>query len=373
MGADFQIRIGVDGRQAATGIDFITRQFTTLGTKLGGFAAGYLSAGFLASQARGAIEWASSLNDLSAGLGISTQALQEWMFAATQAGGKQEDIEAFFRKLAETRAQALGNPTGAQAQTFHEFGVSLADLQKLRLEDIARKVAQIFEVGDPQKLIAPLKIIGGKGAAGLIPAFSEGISQAAAEAQRLGLVLDEEVIAALDSMGDRLDRLSLRSKGFFAQMLAGAEDLGQSLRARLADWSVFLAVITREGFTGTAEGGPATFGELLDRTKAEVEQVRKSREAILGEEAEKDRQWRELRRSVLQGGDTETQTDKIKEEHRTASFARHNADTLARIGLFRGGVQDQSVVLLRQQVTHLQRVVAKLDLLHLDLTNENLA
>lgn len=152
------------------------------------------------------VEFGSAINDLADRLEVSTKGLQEWNYAASQNGAKAEDVVMFFEHIAAAREKALTDDDAA-IESFKRLGVAFEDLRKLRTEDIGKKIAEGVRGGDIQKLTGDLREIGGKSATRLVPAFKQGISEAADEANRLGLVMGNSVVAALDRAGDSADRL----------------------------------------------------------------------------------------------------------------------------------------------------------------------
>lgn len=150
-------------------------------------------------------DYAAQINDLSARLGVSTDAIQQWDFVATQAGASAEKVASFFEKLAEAREDALGG-NDAKIASFRAFGVSESDLRSMRLEDIGLKIGNAVKEGDAQKLISSLRNIGGRGASSLVAAFRAGLEDAFAGAP----IMKAEEIVALDAVGDQLEAAGKR-------------------------------------------------------------------------------------------------------------------------------------------------------------------
>jgi hypothetical protein len=177
-----------------------------LGSALGGSInrklAGLVSVGAIEEVIRQTVEYGSKINDLALRLGISTDAVQQWDYALKQSGSSIDAATGFFEKLAINRAKALAGNEDA-IESFRKLGVSLEQLKTQRVEDIAAVIAKAFQSGDPQKLIAPLREIGGKSAGELITAFREGLGAALSEAP----LISSEDIAALDRAGDAWSRL----------------------------------------------------------------------------------------------------------------------------------------------------------------------
>lgn len=195
-----------------------------------GMAKGWLAAAFgagaIAANLKNAADRAGELADASARLGILPKTLQEFNAAALLAGANLEAVTAFFEKLAVAREEALsGSQQGGNLKdAFAIFGVDTTMLQSAKLDDIAKKIARAFESGNQQALIGSLKELGGKGAGALVPSFTDGIDEAAESAKKLGLILEDDVIANLDDFGDRLTTLTERVNAFFSNMASASID-----------------------------------------------------------------------------------------------------------------------------------------------------
>ena len=217
----FMARLGLDATgfeknmaKADSQVNHFGKQ--TLGALKGQLAAAF-SFGAIAAGINQAVDSASKLNDQTAKLGVGTKFFQEWAFGAEQAGSSSEELAGFLEKLAVARTKALGGGAG-ENKAFAQFGVSLKDLQSGSLEDIAGKVSKAFESGNPQQFLESLRAIGGRGAGGLIPAFSDGMEDAAKQAQELGLVLSDDTIQSLDALGDRFDIIKAQFNVGFSQI-----------------------------------------------------------------------------------------------------------------------------------------------------------
>lgn len=217
----FMARLGLDATGFEKNMAKADSQVTRFGTQTLGALKGQLAAAFsfgaIAAGINHAVESASKLNDQTARLGVGTKFFQEWAFGLKQAGASSEDLTGFLEKLSVARTKALGG-SDSEGNAFKQFGISLKELQSGSLESIAGKVAKAFESGNPQQFIESLRTIGGRGVGGLVSAFSDGMDDAAKQAQELGLVLTDETIQALDALGDRMDVNKERFNVGFSQI-----------------------------------------------------------------------------------------------------------------------------------------------------------
>jgi hypothetical protein len=273
--------------------------------------AGYVSINFARNQAAEILNLGGQLTDLSARLGVSTTALQTWQYALKQNGGEIDDAVKFFEKLAVSRREALEGSDEKMA-SFAKFGVSKEMLQSGRLEDIGAQIGKSFEGGaDPQQFMAELRDVGGRSAGELVAMFSQGFGQIAAEAQGLGVVMSEQTVAALDTIGDRLDLLKTQFQTklapvfvFIAEQLMNAVNglgmLGSGLKGYV---STLVETIVQDP---SQLMNPV--GLLTKSAKAGVDAMQAY---VQKEEAAQDSATSAKQRSkVFQGRDLETKADK---------------------------------------------------------------
>ncbi len=363
--SDFILRLTLDGKGVAVGGAQVQSSFAKLAKTAAGFAAGYLSVGFLKGRAEEAIEFASKISDLSRETGVSTTKLQEWAYAAKLAGSNLEDVAAFFVHLAKARREALQDPSGKWSLAFKVFGISESVLRSRRLEDIGSKIAKAFEAGDPQKLIAPLRELGGRGVGGLISAFSQGMEAAASEAQRLKLIIGQDLVERLNKMGEALDRNKLKWNAWISLGVGWAatkfEEFTYGLRVYLAGY---------QAESDAWNKGIDRQGQELARKQAQNREVI----SILEDEIVSDTAKKSAaaaRAAALLGGDSTT------ELLHTASIssAKLDVDKLAKIGLYRGGdpvlnVQKQTLNYVRDIASFLREFKARGDFEQVDIGGE---
>ena len=142
------------------------------------------------------LDLADHITDLSDRLGVSTDALQEWGYAARKNGASLDDVARFFEALASSRDKAVEG-SKEMREAFAAFGLSVNDLKSDRIEDLGKKIGAVVRNGDIQKLSASLKQIGGKGATSLVAPMKAGLDEMAAAARKAGQVLSDETLFAL--------------------------------------------------------------------------------------------------------------------------------------------------------------------------------
>jgi hypothetical protein len=154
------------------------------------------------------VDAAGKINDLSARLGVSAEFLQEMEYAAKQSGASIDDVAGAVEKLSISRMKALaGDKTSIE--NLKKMGFSMQQIKDFGGgEGLFKGIGKLFESGiDPQKLVGPFRELAGKSAGALIPAMVQGLTESAQQARDLGIVIDTEVIDALDDVADRMDTL----------------------------------------------------------------------------------------------------------------------------------------------------------------------
>jgi hypothetical protein len=183
-------------------------------------AAAGVAAAIGAATAIGAktVEYASHVADLSARLGISTDAVQEWDYALKQNGSSIDAAVPFFEKLAVAKSKALAGDDKAIAG-FAKFGIGVSQLKSQSLESVGVKMGKRFENENPTEVSADFRELGIKGAGDMAAAFAGGMQRFFDEAHELSLIIDPESVAKLDEIGDKWDQLKLRVMSIAAPII----------------------------------------------------------------------------------------------------------------------------------------------------------
>jgi hypothetical protein len=194
---------------------------SALGSAMKGMAA-FMTVDFLQAQVQQIIAYGGEVSDLSARMGISTTAVQQWDFALKQNGSSIDAAVPFFERLAQARDKALGGDEKS-TKSFERFGIGLDQLRKSKqdndLAGVAGQIADTYKKGaNPQQFMGDLRNIGGRAAGELVAAFQGGLQELFANAP----VIDKPFISQLDAVGDKMDELRQRFMGIFAPVVAVA-------------------------------------------------------------------------------------------------------------------------------------------------------
>ena len=222
---DIIIRMGMDASAFNRGLQSAKVQAKALNSALGGVGMAVSAAG-LAAMAAKAVEFGSKISDLSTRLGISTDALQEFEFAAKMSGSTLDEFVGGLQKLAKAQSDALGG-NEETINSFAALGVSVEDLKTKRIEDIFKQIGRsVRDASDVQLVMADAMKVLGKASGPILAAMRNDLEAAAEEARRLGLIIGGDVIEKLDALGDAADTLGKRLVNAFAMPLVVIAEIG---------------------------------------------------------------------------------------------------------------------------------------------------
>jgi hypothetical protein len=200
--------------------DGLARTSGRLAAFLGLLGAG--GAGAIASAyglAKSASDLGSEIGEASAKLGIGVEALQEYRFAASQAGIEAETFQKGVEKLGINAVEATkGNKQMAAA--FKSLGVRVKDSKgKMRgVEDILDDtMSALARMKDPLKRNQlAFKVFGKSGVelTKMLSGGAEGLRAFREEARRAGIIMGQSAVDAADELGDGIDGLMARLNGF---------------------------------------------------------------------------------------------------------------------------------------------------------------
>ncbi len=191
-------------------------------------------------------EAADQLEKLSQRTGIGVEQLQKLQYAANIADVSHEQLGKGLDKLAKNMA-AAATQGGKQAEAFDAMTISVKDAEgKLRptadvLGDVAEKFSR-YKDGAEKSALA--QVLFGKTGAELIPLLNQGREGLAAlgdEAERFGIILDEQTIRGAAEFEEDLKKLH-----------SGASGLKTVLAAEMAPT---LDAIAKQMLEGARNGG----------------------------------------------------------------------------------------------------------------------
>lgn len=192
--------------------------------KAGAAIGGGLLVSSLKNMVTDLVEQGSALNDLSQQLGINTDDLQAWQFAAKLNGVEAGELSASLTKLQKNMVDnAKGGAESGGA--FQKLGVSLRDAHgNMRdttevLYDTGLAIAKLPP--GAEQTAAAMEVFG-KAGKKLLPLFADGeagLQKYLGEVERLGGGISGKAVEQLDDLGDNMDRLEMATTSAKSQLV----------------------------------------------------------------------------------------------------------------------------------------------------------
>lgn len=236
----------MDRVQAAMGM--LGERVGGLTGKLGAVAAGVaaVTAGTTAAVFgfKQVADQVDGIADSAKLLSMTTQRLQQMGYAAQMAGSSQDEMSDALRFLNRNIAEAIAGNKEAAAW-FARVGLSVHDLRKMKPDEVFERIADKFkQVGDEgnnsSKKIALMQALLGRSGSKLkqvLDMGSAGLREFYAEADRLGVVLDDATVNAMGDFNDTWDKMRLTVFGAAATALAAMSPVLQDIMNKVVEWT----------------------------------------------------------------------------------------------------------------------------------------
>lgn len=199
-------------KRMASAFDFVGGAITGM--------VGALSIGAFEASLKSVADYGDELAKLSQKVGVSTEALSGLALAASYSDVSNEQLANGLKKLSQTMAGAAAGNEHLQKVLKAMGTTETKDVNKAFLE-ISDRFSELNDgAGKTALAMAGL----GKGGADLIVLLNGGssaIKEAAEQAQKFGLVLDEKSAKAMERFNDNLTEMEKRSQGLKVALLGG--------------------------------------------------------------------------------------------------------------------------------------------------------
>lgn len=187
----------------------------TLGTAFKALG-GALAIGSITSAISSYADLTGELTDMSAKTGIGVEALQRLKYAAEQNGGSLDQVTGAISKLGANLAGGNKSAVGA----LDALGLSFNQIRSMAPDQAFTTIADsIAKIPDPMAQSKLAMDLFGKSGADLLPMMKGNLSETAAAADALGIVLSEDAVRAGDEFGDTMGTLAAVGKSVIAQVL----------------------------------------------------------------------------------------------------------------------------------------------------------
>ena len=200
----------VDATQRATGAVF---DWKSMLVSTAGALGVAFSVNALKNFVGGLIETGAAIGDLSEKLGVSTDAVQGWSYAAEQSGTTIETVDAAVKKMNAN----LGEGSKSTIAALAEVGLKFEDIRNMAPEDAFETIADaIAEVEDPMIRAKVATELFGRAGQELLPMFLAGVKAVSAETAKMS----EETIRRLKAADDAYARWTANLKIYSSEALA---------------------------------------------------------------------------------------------------------------------------------------------------------
>jgi hypothetical protein len=242
-------------KQLDTGLTTAKGSLTTLAAGVVGAFSLHAFKDFIEDQ----IELGSKINDTAEKLGVGTDELQKFQYAAGLSGVSAEGAGKALQLLNKNMGEAIGGNKEA-VETFAKLKIELKDGQGnvRELGDTLPELADAFsEMGsDQERTAAAMKIFGRSGAE-LLPLLKKGGEELAnlnREFEELGGGMQDDFIKLADEAGDEMDRLKFAMTGLKSRIAVADAPDGRRLREASSSRSSCTARSSRRRRTSSRRG-----------------------------------------------------------------------------------------------------------------------
>lgn len=215
--------------------------------------------GGLTTLVKGALDAGDTIGDLSVKLGLSTDSLQEYQFAAKLSGVSSEQFEGAVTKLNKSIAEGQDKNSKA-GKLFDVLGISVRDAAgniaptETVLTSLLNKMAEIPAPAQRIKVAADLMGKGAGNMAILANEGADGLAKLRQEAHDLGAVIENDAIRQAAELNDKWDAMShvistnlTRALVNLGPLLVSSAEKIANLTANLGDFISWVSKLNSQG------------------------------------------------------------------------------------------------------------------------------
>ena len=254
--AELLVKIGVDSKDAEEATKKLGSKFDALKSKTSVLSGGLKKAGkafaifgaAASAAAFGVFKFVDSVtkagDDIgkeAKKIGVGTTELQRLRFAADRSGASAKSMSLAIKNSAKQLEDAKNGGAKLFRDALTEIGVELEEVQGLTAEErLVLFADRLADVGDEGKKTAlAMNLFGARAGPELLPLLKEGgagIRALGDEAEALGLVMDEEGVAASERFQDRLTDLQAVLTGVKNEIGVALIPVVEDAINKIRDW-----------------------------------------------------------------------------------------------------------------------------------------
>lgn len=292
-------------------VDKIDKRFDGMGKtlkKVGVALAGAFAVGQFTSMIKNTLALNDALGKTADRLGVAVEDLQALHFSAEQSGISIPTLEMALQRMTRRVAEA-GQGTGEAVKALKELGIEADSLSKMsvneQLEVLADALQGVTSEGDKVRLAMKLFDSEGVKLLTMLQNGSKGLKEYADEADKLGFIIDRQMIGMMERANDSMNKVARASQGVknvittalapaitvvvdnfldwategegargmlenlhsaIISVLQAVDVLNIALKTSASGWGLLgqTAVVVAEGLFGTAEGAEKANKKLLE-------------------------------------------------------------------------------------------------------------
>lgn len=234
-------------KSAQTNLSGFEKGMAKVGTAIAGaFAVDAIgnAVGQLRTMTREAVNTVGGLGEQAKQLGVNTEALQAYRYAASQTGVETGEMDQALAQLTRRLGDASLAGKGPVVEALQKLGITLDEIKGKAAGDVIPLIADgIRGLSTDAERAAVTVDLFGKAGQKLLPLLSEGaegINKMVDAAREMGLVLTEEEIANADKYGDAMAALDLKVQAQLAAKLSKNAEALYRFEVALADGKIAL-------------------------------------------------------------------------------------------------------------------------------------
>ena len=162
---------------------------------------------------KGFVDWADDIGDTAEALGMSTQALQTWQYAAATVGVDSEKTSASIAKFNKT----IADGADGTKEIIQKLGINFERLSKSPLDEQLTAVAEGFKryKGEGNKAAMAATLFGRSGykLTGILSKGADGLEAFRKSGEKTGAVLDDNAAKAASDAADSFDKFGMTMLG----------------------------------------------------------------------------------------------------------------------------------------------------------------
>ena len=189
----------------------------------------------------GTVKAAVEAKHLGERLGITGEAVQELGYAADVTGSSAEELTTGLQRLALGMENARKTGSGPLVDALHRLRVPIQNLRHEKLDQNLEEIAEGFKKAPPNvdKLALSMEIFGRNAGPKLLPLLEKGqagIAELRAEAEKLGVVIDEDGIEKAEEFEIAQKKLGATLKGVRNEAVVAILPALQEMAEGLQEW-----------------------------------------------------------------------------------------------------------------------------------------